>query len=335
MKNILKTLGVIFLIIFIITVVYSLVTLSYTLGIKYNELQEQLSQVASASANSTVKSIKTANELGTSINNSKTEIIATVKSEVQSVKTDLDKTKSDIEEQRLTDNLKLYSEINKVETELIIKTADVDKDLIINGSVFVQSMMGSGSGTVIKKTKDSMYIITCYHVIEPNYEAQKKGFKIGVTIGYGKEANSGKTAGVTVYGAEIIKADKENDLALLKTFFNDDDLNEIKLAKTDPIRGEVVYSVGHPLGLMRAVSKGILTSKVEGFYISDNTTTFGNSGGGLFNIKGELIGIPAQVMGYGGGNDANGEVAFIPESGLGMSISLLRIKEFLIGTEAI
>lgn len=194
-------------------------------------------------------------------------------------------------------------------------------------------MMGSGSGTVLKKTEDSMYILTCYHVIDANYEAQQRGYKVGVTVGYNIETKEGKPAGMTVYGAEIIKVDVENDLALLKTYFNDESLKVIKLAEEEPIRGDIIYSVGHPLGLPRAISKGILTSKVEGFYVSDNTTTFGNSGGGLFNIKGELIGVPAKVTGYEGGKDDLGKPTFVPESGLGLSINLTVIKTFLLGTE--
>jgi serine protease Do len=131
--------------------------------------------------------------------------------------------------------------------------------------------------------------------------------------------------GVVVYGAEIIKIDEENDLALLKTFMVDDELEVAKIATTEPQKGDIVYSVGSPLGILRTVSQGILSNKVEGFYLSDNTTTFGNSGGGLYNTNGELIGVPAQVMGYGS------EELFAPESSLGMSINLPRIRLFLDG----
>lgn len=304
-KKILNVLGILSLVLFVLVSSYMIVTLSTNMEKQNTILQSEISELTDTLSKTSIDSV--------------TRDILTVKSM-----------------SNFAEAVNTYADINdkRIDT-LILKTKDVDKDLIINGSVFVQSMIGSGSGTIIKKTEDSMYILTCYHVIAPNYEAQKKGFKIGVTIGYSKEDKTDKTDGLTVYGAEIIKADKENDLALLKTSITDKDLNEIKIAEISPEKGDIVYSVGHPLGLMRAISKGILTAKVEGYLISDTTMTYGNSGGGLFNIRGELIGVPSQVVGYDGGLDENGEVSFIPESGLGMSINLLRIKDFLIGTEVL
>jgi S1-C subfamily serine protease len=84
---------------------------------------------------------------------------------------------------------------------------------------------------------------------------------------------------------------------------------------------------------MRTVSKGILANKIVGFYLTDSTTTFGNSGGGLYNKKGELIGIPSNVLGYAGGLDKEGKVTFVPESSLGLSRDLPTIKAFLEGVE--
>jgi len=197
---------------------------------------------------------------------------------------------------------------------------------LLKTDVFVRGLSGEGAGTIIKKTETEMYVLTCNHVIDDITEFyDKTGIKLGASIGYSKNDKTDYIQGFVVYGAEIIKTDKENDLALLKVFMIDDDLEVAKIADEEPQKGDVVYSVGSPLGVLRTVSQGILSNKVEGFYISDNTSTFGNSGGGLYNDNGELIGVPAQVMGYG-----NGEL-FAPESSLGMSINLPRIKLFLDG----
>jgi S1-C subfamily serine protease len=209
--------------------------------------------------------------------------------------------------------------------ETIRKDATVDTDKMLNGSVFIQTLFGLGSGTIIKKTIDGMYILTCYHVISELAEFQEGGVIIPATVGYVKDDRTGKEQGVVVYAATIVKTDKENDLALLKTSIIDDTLNVIKLANTEPSKGDVVYSVGNPLGIMRTLSRGILGNHKEGFYFTDNTTTYGNSGGSLLNINGELIGVPSQCLGYSVAEE------FVPETSLGLSIDLLRVKEFLRG----
>lgn len=203
----------------------------------------------------------------------------------------------------------------------------VDTEKMLNGSVFVVGLTGLGSGTIVKKTAEKMYILTCYHVVRDVQEFNDAGeVKLPAQVGYNHRDAEGNNIGSIIYGAEIIKYDKENDLALLKTFFVDDELQEIKIAEESPIKGDVIYSVGNPLGLMRTISKGILANILNGYFIGDNTTTFGNSGGTLYNSKAELIGVPSQVLGYSVGNDG-----FVPESSLGFAIDLTRVKEFISG----
>ena len=223
-------------------------------------------------------------------------------------------------------DLKLLEQI-QTQARLIARLkTNINIKRLLKTDVFVRGLSGEGAGTIIKKTETEMYVLTCNHVIDDITEFyDKTGIKLGASIGYSKNDKTDYIQGFVVYGAEIIKIDKENDLALLKVFMIDDDLEVAKIADEEPQKGDVVYSVGSPLGVLRTVSQGILSNKVEGFYISDNTSTFGNSGGGLYNDNGELIGVPAQVMGYG-----NGEL-FAPESSLGMSINLPRIKLFLDG----
>ncbi len=174
----------------------------------------------------------------------------------------------------------------------------VEPNYMLTGTVYVQGAFGLGSGTVIKKTENAMYVLTCYHVVDSNVELKKFNMDIPVKIGYLKKDNTGKTIGNVVYVAEIIKTEVSVDLALLKINMVDDNLQEIKIAIYEPEVGDTVYSVGCPLGMFRTFSKGILSNKKEGFYVSDNTTTYGNSGGSLYNVYGELIGVPARVQGY-------------------------------------
>jgi S1-C subfamily serine protease len=223
---------------------------------------------------------------------------------------------------KLFDNdLELLGQIQGIDTK--ITDTVVDTQALLNSDVFVRGIDGMGAGTVIKKTNDEMYILTCYHVISEIMELNKSGIDFGATIGYSKNDKTDTLAGYVVYGAKVIKADEEKDLALLKVYITDDHLVAVSLATEEPQKGDTVYSVGSPLGFLRTISKGILSNKQDGFYFSDNTITFGNSGGGLYNSKAELIGVPSNVHGYQVGND------YVPETSLGLSIPLSVIKEFL------
>ena len=207
-----------------------------------------------------------------------------------------------------------------------------DLNFIINGSVFVNDFMGMGSGTIIKTTKRCTYVLTCAHVVAKFKEFQDKGYMITGALGYNKTGRNNDITGMVLYPYEILKYDEEVDLALLRIFEVDKNLNVIKIAVNEPVKGDLIFSVGNPLGMMRTLSKGILANKVEGYYITDNTITFGNSGGGLYNGSGELIGVPARVPGYSVEQKKDNEVTVlgvIPESGLGESIDLQTIKEFL------
>jgi len=205
---------------------------------------------------------------------------------------------------------------------------EVDYNKILNSSVVVACLTGEGSGTVIKKVENGFYVLTCNHVISDIAKLNKAtGLDLGVSVGYPKYDKEGQSGGKVIYAAKIIKYDEKYDLALLKVNIDDESLTEIKLAEHSPLKGDVVYSVGNPLGLIRTVSKGIIANYEETNYVFDGTITFGNSGGGLFNKNGELIGVPASVLVYGGKED------FAPESGLGMAINLITIKKFLEGVE--
>jgi S1-C subfamily serine protease len=197
---------------------------------------------------------------------------------------------------------------------------------ILRGSVIVFGLRGLGSGTVINVNQGETYILTCAHVIADVVEAnltEKSKVAYIPFVGYIQDDEKGYQIVDVRYGADIVKYDAVNDMALLKIYFIDSNFDVIGIANEAPKQGDTVYSVGNSMGVLRTLSKGILSNHKEGFYFSDNTTTFGNSGGGLYNENGELIGIPSNVMGY--------SFFGIPESSLGLSIDLYRIKEFLRG----
>ncbi len=150
--------------------------------------------------------------------------------------------------------------------------------------------VGTGSGVIISPDG---YIITNYHVIENSSE-------VIVTTNNNKE-----------YEAEIIGFDEITDIAVLKIdsnikldyiFFGDSDSTLI---------GEWVLAVGNPYNLNSTVTAGIVSSKSrdlneydqknQSFIQTDAAVNFGNSGGALVNIQGELIGINTLIQSMTGG----------------------------------
>ena len=223
----------------------------------------------------------------------------------------------------LNTNFTNYKAIQKV-TLTTAKRNTADVNHLLHTSVVVSVEGTLGAGTVVKKTDRTMYVLTCYHVVAAAITSQNTDQEKEIEVGYQRLDIDNNVAGRTVYVAEVVRGNKEIDLVLLKINVIDSALEVATISDTEPEKGDVIYTVGNPLGMMLTVSKGILANKIEYLYITDGTVTFGNSGGGLFNERGELIGVPSRIPGY---------VFGIPESGLGMSINLKTIREFLQGVD--
>jgi len=136
-----------------------------------------------------------------------------------------------------------------------------------------------------------------------------------------------KTSDGNFYYAQIVLIDEKNDFAILK-IVSDDSLNfqTIKFGNSDDVKqGQEVYAIGSPLGFEYTISQGIVAAIRTNEKVDFNdpvtympvTKTFekviqitaaispGNSGGALFNSKGEVIGITTYTyMGYGNLNFA-------------------------------
>lgn len=112
------------------------------------------------------------------------------------------------------------------------------------------------------------------------------------------------------FSAEIIKADERSDLAVVKIPAQTD-LPVIPLGNSDQLEvGDWVIAIGNPFGLDQTVTVGVvsgtgrsdlgLTSQ-ESFIQTDAMISFGNSGGPLLNINGEVIGINTAIVASGRG----------------------------------
>ena len=151
-------------------------------------------------------------------------------------------------------------------------------------SWYGQNQVESGAGSGVVISSDG-YILTCAHVVSG-------ASNITVTIGD------------TDYPATVVGEDDTSDVAVLK--IDATDLTPATVGNSDSLAvGESVLAVGNPLGeLGGTVTSGIVSALNRSVSIQgsssvntmsliqmDASVSPGNSGGGLFNMNGELVGI--------------------------------------------
>ena len=95
------------------------------------------------------------------------------------------------------------------------------------------------------------------------------------------------TTGAGTMNAQVIAIDIEADLATLSTSL---DLEPFEVATEAPI-GSWVMAVGNPLGVNSNATFGTITAQQEGYFVTDAAINEGNSGGPLFNSRGQVVGI--------------------------------------------
>ena len=110
------------------------------------------------------------------------------------------------------------------------------------------------------------------------------------------------------YKAKVIGADPLSDIAVLK-IESSDKFIPVKLGDSDKARiGDWVIAIGNPLGLSGTVTSGIISarnrniglSRYEDYIQTDASINQGNSGGPLFNMEGDVIGINTAILGREG-----------------------------------
>ncbi len=114
-------------------------------------------------------------------------------------------------------------------------------------------------------------------------------------------------AGDKEYNAEVIGADPYMDLAVLK-IKTKDKFKPISFGDSNKARvGDWVVAIGNPFGLGGTVTSGIISARnrqigltrYEDFIQTDASINQGNSGGPLFNLKGEVIGVNTAIIAPG------------------------------------
>src|SRR5262249_42813181 len=110
--------------------------------------------------------------------------------------------------------------------------------------------------------------------------------------------------------AEIVGRDQKPDLAVLRVK-PDKPLKAVKFGDSDGLRiGEWVIAIGNPFGLGGSVTAGIVSARnrdinsgpYDSFIQTDASINRGNSGGPLFNMNGEVIGIATAIYSPSGGS---------------------------------
>lgn len=177
---------------------------------------------------------------------------------------------------------------------------EITTESVTTGNFFQQQILtGAGSGVII--TADG-YIVTNNHVIEDSS-------KITVTLRDG-----------TKHEAKLVGTDVQTDLAVIKIEANG--LTPAVFGDSDDLKvGEQAIVIGNPLGqLGGSVTSGIISAldreitiggQVMNLLQIDAAVNPGNSGGGLFNAKGELVGV---INAKSSGEDVEGIGFAIPSN---------------------
>ena len=169
-------------------------------------------------------------------------------------------------------------------SEIVKKTADsvveISTESVVTGS-FAQQYVQQGAGSGVIISQDG-YILTNNHVIN------------------GANSVKVRLRDSTEYDATIIGSDSDNDIALLKVSATG--LSPATFGDSNSLAvGDYEVAIGNPLGeLGGPVTDGIISALARKVTIEDTQMTLlqtnaqvnpGNSGGGLFNANGELVGI--------------------------------------------
>jgi serine protease Do len=153
--------------------------------------------------------------------------------------------------------------------------------------------ISGGSGFLIS---DDGYVLTNYHVVED-------ASKIKVNLSGDRHD----------YLADVVGTDPSTDLALIK-IKGDKRLPFLALGDSETVRvGDWVMAIGNPLNYDHTVTVGVISAKgrvlrdlsrdfsLDNFIQTDAAINFGNSGGPLVNVSGEVVGVNTAISSVGQG----------------------------------
>ncbi|MGP1457737.1 MAG: Do family serine endopeptidase [Treponema sp.] len=166
---------------------------------------------------------------------------------------------------------------------------------------------GLGSGVIVRRTGNTIYVLTNNHVAGD-------ATKISIKLNDERE-----------FEGKLVGADERMDIALVSFESSDKSIPVAALGDSDAVQtGDICLAFGAPLGYSQSVTQGIVSAKgrsgngignINDFIQTDAAINQGNSGGPLVNIYGEVIGINTWIASQSGGSQ-----------GLGFAIPINNIK---------
>lgn len=180
--------------------------------------------------------------------------------------------------------------------------------------------MGLGSGVLVKDN----FVLTAAHVVG-NAESIMVEFYDGESI-----------------SAQTVRMTRVADVALIQLEKPPADPHIAVIGNSDETRiGEEVFVVGAPMGLPYSLSRGVISGRhaekelssdgmMMEFFQTDASINTGNSGGPMFNYKGEVIGIVSSILTRSGGFEG---IGFAATSQVARSLLLSRSSKYF-GIEA-
>ena len=169
---------------------------------------------------------------------------------------------------------------------------------------------GLGSGVIVERVGDMVYVLTNDHVVGNADE-------ITVNLHDGRE-----------FDAQLLGTDSRRDIAII-VFETRQEVAVARLGNSDEVEvGDWIFAVGNPLGFESTVTSGIVSavgrrpsrqssiSQLTDYIQTDAAINQGNSGGALVNLAGEVVGINSWIASRSGGS-----------IGLGFAIPINNAKE--------
>lgn len=181
--------------------------------------------------------------------------------------------------------LSIFINVNYIHSNEIFENNKLSVVLILGDN-------GYGTGVILS---DDGYVLTNEHVVDDNPNLR-------AALNYDYDLNDYDEF---IHTVEIIKINKQNDLALLKINNPKTLLRPIKISRQSPLVGDQVYAIGHPDFSVWSYTTGYISQIRDDFewsysdnferladvYETQTPIAEGSSGGPLLNKYGNLIGI--------------------------------------------